>query len=67
MLVIVVRFVGKIFGEKLKPFFSFSSALLDLVEAPGAFIMGCHAQHKTQIQRVVKQMDEVIQNYHLFL
>lgn len=35
------------------------SALLDLVEAPGAFIMGCHASHKTQIQRVATQMDEL--------
>lgn len=35
------------------------SALLDLVEAPGAFIMGCHAQHKKQIQQVVKAMDEL--------
>ena len=35
------------------------SALLDLVEAPGAFIMGCHSRHKSQIQRVVKEMDEV--------
>jgi len=29
------------------------------VEAPGAFIMGCHARHKSKIQRVVMQMDEV--------
>ncbi|XP_078372153.1 DENN domain-containing protein 3-like [Oculina patagonica] len=35
------------------------SALLDLVEAPGAFIMGCHTQHKSQIQRVVMEMDEL--------
>ncbi|XP_068694496.1 DENN domain-containing protein 3-like [Montipora foliosa] len=34
------------------------STLLDLVEAPGAFIMGCHAQHKNQIKSVVTQMDE---------
>ena len=40
-------------------FFLFS-ALLDLVEAPGAFIMGCHAQHKKQVQRVAEAMDEVI-------
>lgn len=36
------------------------SVLLDLVEAPGAFIMGCHAQHKKQVQRVAAAMDEVI-------
>ena len=36
------------------------SVLLDLVEAPGAFIMGCHAQHKKQVQRVAEAMDEVI-------
>ncbi|XP_020622103.1 DENN domain-containing protein 3-like [Orbicella faveolata] len=35
------------------------SALLDLVEAPGAFIMGCHSRHKSQIQRVVMEMDEL--------
>ncbi|XP_022784888.1 DENN domain-containing protein 3-like [Stylophora pistillata] len=34
------------------------SALLDLVEAPGAFIMGCHREHKSKIERVVKEMDE---------
>ena len=36
------------------------SVLLDLVEAPGAFIMGCHAQHKKQVKRVAEAMDEVI-------
>ncbi|KAJ7365979.1 Rab guanyl-nucleotide exchange factor [Desmophyllum pertusum] len=35
------------------------SALIDLVEAPGAFIMGCHSQYKSQIQRVVMEMDEL--------
>lgn len=35
------------------------SVLLDLVEAPGAFIMGCHAQHKKQVQRVAEAMDEL--------
>ncbi|RMX49961.1 hypothetical protein pdam_00013948 [Pocillopora damicornis] len=35
------------------------SALIDLVEAPGAFIMGCHKEHKSKILRVVEGMDEL--------
>ncbi|XP_074627330.1 DENN domain-containing protein 3-like isoform X3 [Acropora palmata] len=35
------------------------SNLLDLVDAPGVFIMGCHAQHKHQIHRFVTEVDEV--------
>ena len=47
-------------------FVSFCSSLLDLVDAPGVFIMGCHAQHKRQIQKFVTEMDEVTTFYASF-
>jgi hypothetical protein len=45
----------------LQYYYIFISYLIDLLEAPGSFIMGCDSKHYFQVKSLMAAQDEVLE------